>query len=133
MTNNSFLKAGAWALRSAWQHPTPERYPGCLISPEAYECLHTSLQGGEFWQPIEGNAPGLVSFPDQVEAVIRAVPEKMRGPIKMPYPIGVEAHQTRTGEVCGHGIVGKNDFPKMPMSSVQRPVSLHGNDAVGDR
>src|SRR5450631_3323469 len=94
-----------------------------LISPGPYECSHAGLQVCEFWQHIEGNRPRWQCFCDQVDAVTRAVPEKMRGPIEMPHAIGVEAHQTRTGEVCGHGIVGENDFSKVPMSSVQRPVS----------
>ena len=49
---------------------------------------------------------------------MRAVPEKVRGPIEMPHAIGIEAHQTRTGEVRSHGIVGENDLPEIPMSSV---------------
>ena len=97
-----------------------------------YECSHAGLKVREFRQHIEGNRPRWQCFPDQVDAVIRAVAEKMRGPIEMPHAIGVEAHQARTSEVRGDRIVGENDFSEVPMSSVQRPVSLHGNDTVSD-
>jgi hypothetical protein len=68
------------------------------------------LKVREFWQHIEGNRPRRQCFCDQVDAVLRTVAEKMRGPIEMLHAIGVEAHQARTGEVCGERIVGVYDF-----------------------
>ena len=37
----------------------------------------------------------------------------------------IETHQARTREIRGYGIVGENDLPEMPVSSVQRPVAFH--------
>jgi hypothetical protein len=61
---------------------------------------------------------------------MRAVPEKMGCAIKMPNTVGIRAHQTGTGEVRGHGIVGENDLPEMSVTPLKRPVPFHGNDAV---
>src|SRR5712691_1246110 len=62
----------------------------------------------------------------------RKTSEEMGCAIEMPHSMRIQAHQTGTGEVRGHGIVGENDLPEMSMTSVKWPVPLHGNDAVRD-
>jgi hypothetical protein len=69
---------------------------------------------------------------DQVNAPRRAVPEKMRSPIKVPDQAWVEPHQLRTHEVRRNRIVGENDLAEVPMHSVQGSVALHGNHAIRD-
>src|SRR6266498_249674 len=120
------VPAMAWHVaRLCMLHP-------CLLFVRGCEYSHPRLKVSESWQHSEGNRPSWHRFRDQVDPVIRAVPKKMRGPIEMPNAIGIEAHQSRTGEVCSHGIVGQDDLSKMPMSSVQGPVSFHRDDAVRD-
>jgi hypothetical protein len=61
-------------------------------------------------QHIERHDLPRQSFRDQVDAPRRAVPEKMRGAIKMPNQAWVEPHQLCTHEVCRDGIIGENDL-----------------------
>jgi len=87
-------------------------------SPESSERSQSNLKTGEFRQHIERRDLPWQSLCDKIDASRRAVPEKMRCTIKMPNKAWVQSHQPRTREVCGDRIVGKNDLPKMPVSSV---------------
>src|SRR6266849_3739930 len=99
---------------------------------EPPECSNPRLKARKLRQDIEGNRLSWQAFCDQIDPIMRAVPEKMGCAIEMPHSIRIQAHQTSTGEVRGHGIVGENDLPEMSVTSVKRPVTLHGNDAVCD-
>src|ERR1035441_971166 len=50
----------------------------------------------------------------------------------MPDTVWIETHQARTREIRGDWIVGKNDLPEMPVSSVQRPVAFHRDHPIRD-
>jgi hypothetical protein len=86
----------------------------------------------EFRQHIEGNRLSWQAFCDQIDPIMRAVPEKMGCAIEMPHSMRIQSHQTGTGEVRGDRIVGENDLPEMSVTSVKGSVPLHGNDAVCD-
>lgn len=95
-------------------------------------CSPSRLKARELRRHIKGYGRLWQSFCYQIDPLMRPIPEKMRRPIQMPDTIGIEAHQTRTGEVRSYGIVSENDLPEMPMRSVQRPVTFHDNNAVRD-
>src|ERR1700730_11435949 len=107
-----------------------KRRPLKTPAPEPPECSNLHLKARKLRQDIEGNRLSWQAFCDQIDP--RAVPEKMGCAIKMPHSIRIQAHQTGTGEVRGHGIVGENDLPEMSVTSVKRPVPLHDNDTVRD-
>src|ERR1039457_2753760 len=101
-------------------------------SPESSACSQSHLKTSEFRQHIKGIRPQRQSFRDEVDSVIRAISEKLRRPSEMPDTMWIETHQARTREIRGYGIVGENDLPEMPVSSVQRPVTFHRHNAVRD-
>ena len=55
--------------------------PSRLVSSVACECSHASLKVGEFWQHIEGNSSWRQCFRDEVDPVIRPIPEETRGSV----------------------------------------------------
>jgi hypothetical protein len=90
------------------------------------------LKTSELRQHIKGSRPQWQSLRDQIDSVIGAISEELCSPSEMPDTIWIETHQARTREIRGYGLVGENDLPEMPVSSVQGPVTFHRHNAVRD-
>jgi hypothetical protein len=72
------------------------------------------------------------SLGDEVDAFWNAVPEETRRTVKVPNPVRIEPHQSCASEVRRDWIIGENDFAKMPMSAVKRPIAFHCDHAIRD-
>jgi hypothetical protein len=62
--------------------------------PEPPECSHLHSKTRELGQDIKGNRLSWQAFCDQIDPIMRAVPEKMGCAIEVPHGMGIEAHQT---------------------------------------
>lgn len=71
-------------------------------------------------------------FARVLDEFIGCVPEEFRGLADMDDSIGIEAHQLCASRVGGYWIVGEDKSAEGPRRSVQRSISFHGHDSVGN-
>ena len=72
----------------------------------------------ELRQYIERNDLVWQSLCNEIDASRRTVSEKACGAMKMPNEVWIESHQSRTREIRGDRVVGKDDFAEKPSSSM---------------
>src|SRR5260370_12841542 len=86
----------------------------------------------ELRHDVEGSFRELHSFCKLLDKFERRIAQKLGRLMDMQDAVRINSHEPSTGCVSGYRIVGQNNRAEQTRSSIQRSVSLHTNDTVGD-
>jgi len=86
---------------------------------------NSSAQMSKLWQDREWLLRDEHRFCQLNDAIRRSVPEELRCLSQVVHAQRVEAHQARTYEIGGDGIVRQHDPSEITRRAMQRPIAFH--------
>ena len=86
----------------------------------------------KLWYHLKGSRGSIDGFSDLIKELKRRIAKESRPLANMHDSIRFKPHQSRTGRIGSHWIVGEHDLPHGTRRAVEWPVSFHRHDAVRD-